>query len=284
MSKVYKSPLFSSRGRTNPGAGAFKKHPIKSVPATYYALLPLEKNKEERAMDNPFSDLIRIKNALPVKARPPRGKKAAEEPETSPAPQPKTEPEQDAEAFLTAMDGVTPLKTPARRLIPAPPDPGDFNSRPVNEDDEVIQHLNDLIQGNADFDITFSDEFIEGHVKGLPERVIHSLRDGILPIEDRLDLHGHSLEEARVALSKFINTSSIFGKKTVLIIHGRGLRSPGKNPVLKSNLENLLLKTHIKKHILAFSSAKPHDGGTGASYVLLRNRHRRKGPKKEKTP
>jgi DNA-nicking Smr family endonuclease len=182
--------------------------------------------------------------------------------------------------FLSAMDGVTPLKAPAKRIIPPPPGPNDFNCEPVNEDREVVQHLSDLVRGSAEFDTSFSDEFIEGHVKGLPDKYFRSLKDGALPIEDRLDLHGCSLGEARAALSKFISDNSFLGRKTVLIIHGRGLRSPGKNPVLKSNLENLLLKTSIKKYILAFSSAKPCDGGTGASYVLLRNsRRKRRAPR-----
>ncbi|MDR2406204.1 MAG: Smr/MutS family protein [Deltaproteobacteria bacterium] len=233
-------------------------------------------------MDNPFSDLIRIKNSLPKKPINDKTKKelVKETVELSQNPE-HTNQVTEAQEFLMAMDGVTPLKTPAKRLIPTPPDPNDFNSKPVNEDLEVIQHLNDLVAGFLDFDISFSDEFIEGHVKGLPDKLTRSLKEGALPIEDRLDLHGHSLEAARQALSKFISVSSFFGKKTVLIIHGRGLRSPDKNPVLKSNLENLLLKSHIKKYILAFCSARPCDGGTGASYVLLRNPSKKKGRKKD---
>ncbi|MDR2339053.1 MAG: Smr/MutS family protein [Deltaproteobacteria bacterium] len=221
-------------------------------------------------MDNPFSDLIRIKNSLPKTAKKTakaeRKAQAAQLPPEAPPP-----PISETDAFLTAMDGVIPLKGPAKRVPCGPPKAGSHPVPAVNEDKEVLQHLRDLVRGNADFDLSFSDEFIEGHVKGLPEKLIRSLKAGSLPLEDRLDLHGHSLEEARKALSKFISGSSLLGKKTVLVIHGRGLRSPDKNPVLKSNLENLLLKTHIKKYILAFCSAKPCDGGTGASYVLLRD-------------
>ncbi|MDR2353323.1 MAG: Smr/MutS family protein [Deltaproteobacteria bacterium] len=238
-------------------------------------------------MDNPFSELIRIKNSLPKKPKVDK-KKCNLEPEGSPKEAsnniPHNSMDPDKDEFLQAMDGVVPLKTPAKRLIPKPPSPSDFNFEPVNEDLEVIQHLTDLVQGILDFDISFSDEFIEGHVKGLPEKLTRALKEGTLPIEDRLDLHGHTLEAARVALSKFISVSSFFGKKTVLIIHGRGLRSPDKNPVLKSNLEGLLLKTHIKKYILAFCSARPCDGGTGASYVLLRNPAKKKSQKKSSSP
>ncbi|MDR2199026.1 MAG: Smr/MutS family protein [Deltaproteobacteria bacterium] len=244
-------------------------------------------------MNNPFSELEKIKSFLPGAAEALMGKKVREKKASAPAPaaavpsadavdaspRPLNEAEADKSVFLSAMDGVAPLKTPNRRMIPAAP--RKIARKPLNEDGEVMRHLRDLIQGSADFDISFSDEFIEGHVKGLPEKLIRSLKDGILPVEDRLDLHGFSLTAAKEALSRFISESSFFGKKTVLVIHGRGLRSPGKTPVLKSNLEDLLLKSHIRKYILAFSSARPCDGGTGASYVLLRNPARKKNTRKK---
>jgi DNA-nicking Smr family endonuclease len=251
-------------------------------------------------MQNPFSDLIRIKDSLPRKDPIPKEGKApntapnkpgpkaakaapgkaakANKPGPAGPPGPGGQSLSERAAFLMAMDGVTPLKGPAKRVPCGPPKEGDERvAGAPNEDCEVLRHLRDLVSGDADFDLSFSDEFMEGHVKGLPEKIIRSLKAGSLPIEDRLDLHGHSLGEARAALAKFISGCSLLGKKTVLVIHGRGLRSPDKTPVLKSNLENLLLKTNIKKYILAFSSARACDGGTGASYVLLRDPRKAKG-------
>jgi DNA-nicking Smr family endonuclease len=241
-------------------------------------------------MDSPFSDLIRIKSSLPKAPRgkgpekkSPKGAGPAAPPAGPEGGQPGLEgggqPQLrgESEEFLSAMGGVTPLKTPARRVVPAPPGPEEFRALSESEDLEVIRSLNELVSGQAGFDISFTGEFMAGHVRGIPEKVTQALKNGELPIEDRVDLHGHTLETARGAVHKFISTSSALGLKMVLIIHGRGLRSPDGVPVLKANLEDLLVKSSIRKYILAFSSARPCDGGTGACYVLLRTRFRKRG-------
>jgi DNA-nicking Smr family endonuclease len=174
--------------------------------------------------------------------------------------------------FLREMADVTPLGETAPQRVPRPsPDPSMFKSDPSSDEDrEVLRYLNDLLAGNVDFDIKYTDEYQEGHVKGLPPLTVQKLRDGLFPVQDHLDLHGLSLSESQIAIHKFVTQAAALRKRSLLIIHGRGLRSPDGIPVLKINLGNLLLRSPVKRHILAFATALPVDGGPGSSYVLLR--------------
>lgn len=181
----------------------------------------------------------------------------------------------EEELFLRAMDdeGVKPLDGCGKHYIPLPPDPDSF---PVSEepDDDAwaLQRLTELVNGDGEFDFSFTDEFVEGHVKGLPSIMLKKLREGQPPPATFLDLHGFTLAQAKEELSTVIPRYTAMGFRMVLIIHGKGLRSPDGIPVLKLNLGNLLLRTSIRKYILAFVTAKPCDGGTGACYVLLRRK------------
>jgi DNA-nicking Smr family endonuclease len=93
------------------------------------------------------------------------------------------------------------------------------------------------------------------------------LRRGALPVEDRLDLHGLTVDQAYRVVRHFLEQSRKAGHRCVLIIHGKGARSPGSVPVLKCNVSSWL---RASQPVLAFHSARYRDGGTGAVYVLLR--------------
>lgn len=102
---------------------------------------------------------------------------------------------------------------------------------------------------------------------GLQHAVIRKLRRGQYAIEAELDLHGYTVPQAREALDKFLRNARAFGKRCVRVIHGKGRSSEGKMPVLKGKV-NVWLQQ--KNEVMAFCSAVPRDGGTGAVYVLLR--------------
>ena len=85
--------------------------------------------------------------------------------------------------------------------------------------------------------------------------------------QGELDLHGLTRDEAREALGQFLAVSLQQGRRCLRLIHGRGLRSPGREPVLKHLSKNWLAQ---REEILAFCQARPHDGGEGALLVLLR--------------
>jgi len=101
----------------------------------------------------------------------------------------------------------------------------------------------------------------------IQKNAFRKFRKGHFPIADELDLHGLSRIEARELLLDFLKHCLIPSRHCVRIIHGKGHRSTGNQAVLKTQV-NHWLKQH--KRVLAFSSCKPIDGGTGAVYVLLR--------------
>src|SRR5882762_3442928 len=181
----------------------------------------------------------------------------------------------DALAFRAAVRDVKPLtQTPlpaglvkasrhARRRKPAP----------TPEDLAVTMPLVDsmpLIDGNGE---TPSGDSIAGgdalsfQRAGVRTQVVRRLRRGLFPIEDELDLHGLSQTAARDQLAQFLAFNRAAGRRCVRIIHGKGYRSGARGPVLKIAVD-LWLRHHLD--VMAFTSARPIDGGTGAVYVLLR--------------
>jgi len=178
----------------------------------------------------------------------------------------------DAHYFKEAMSGVLPLpghrrkaaRSPGTDIRPAHPAPDD--------EQEGIAQLNKLVNGSLEMDITFSDEYIEGSVPGLSPRIMRRLKRGQFSVQDHLDLHGLTKQEAEVRVRAFLAQSHKLGLRCVLIVHGRGLNSPDSFPVLKDRLPVWLNRGFARKTVLAFATARPYDGGTGAIYVLLRRR------------
>ena len=104
------------------------------------------------------------------------------------------------------------------------------------------------------------------HREHVGKRTLRKLRRGGYSVQAEIDLHGMTLEEAKPALSDFINYSASQGKLCVRVVHGKGLGSGDRGPVLK-NAVNRWLRTW--DCVLAFVSTPQVDGGTGAVYVLL---------------
>lgn len=102
---------------------------------------------------------------------------------------------------------------------------------------------------------------------GIQRKVQRKLRRGEFPIEDELDLHGYTVVEAKAAIHEFFYECKKQHKRYIRIIHGKGYRSEQKIPVLKTHVAYWLPQHH---DVMAFSSARPADGGTGALYVLLK--------------
>jgi DNA-nicking Smr family endonuclease len=102
---------------------------------------------------------------------------------------------------------------------------------------------------------------------GVRTQVLRRLRRGLFAIEDELDLHGLSQSAARDQLAEFIAINCAAGHRCVRIIHGKGYRSGARGPILK-----IAVDSWLRRHgdVMAFTSARAIDGGTGAVYVLLR--------------
>jgi DNA-nicking Smr family endonuclease len=200
-------------------------------------------------------------------------KQGQEKPEPPPKEEPrKTGIEEEMVFFLDAMAGVTPMSEDKRRSLhgsglrtkPAHP--------PADESRQVIEQLQGLVRGSVELDITFSDEYIEGAVQGFSRKLMKKLKRGELPVQDFIDLHGLTRQEAETEVTNFLLESFKSGLRCVLIVHGRGLNSPENLPVLKEGLPQWLNRGRVRKVVLAFATARPYDGGTGATYVFLRNR------------
>jgi DNA-nicking Smr family endonuclease len=103
--------------------------------------------------------------------------------------------------------------------------------------------------------------------EGLSPRLLRQLKRGQFSIGDEIDLHQMTAPVARVAVKEFLDENKRHGRLCVKIIHGKGLRSRAEGPVLKRMVDGMLRQ---RADVLAFASARPAEGGTGAVIVLLR--------------
>ncbi|MDP3701995.1 MAG: Smr/MutS family protein [Hylemonella sp.] len=144
----------------------------------------------------------------------------------------------------------------------------------IKPEPELLQHQLDeqaaLQETLSDeFDISTlleTDEHLSYRRPGIGPDVTRKLRRGDWAIQRQLDLHGLRTEDAREALGQFIREAHQQGIRCVRVVHGKGLGSPGKTPVLKGRVQSWLAQ---KKEVLAFVQARPAEGGAGALVVLL---------------
>lgn len=173
--------------------------------------------------------------------------------------------EQDLFARAIGADtGATrPLRhKPAVVLAPPPPEPI-ARQRQRDEAAALREALSD------DFDVTTlldADDQMSFRRPGVGTDVTRKLRAGHWSIQQQIDLHGLRSDEAREALAQFVRSAHRNGVRCVRVVHGKGLGSPGKQPVLKLKAQRWLIQ---KKEVLAFVQARPTDGGAGALVVLL---------------
>lgn len=181
------------------------------------------------------------------------------------APMHGTDPPCEDDAFDQAIPGVR-RRAPSDRL---PPVQRKLSARPRSReaDDEAV--LEALRSGPVEEDPAESVEALSYRGPGLQDSVWRRLRRGNYRIGAELDLHGLNRERAYAALTRFIAECQYHDIRCIRVIHGKGLGSPNTRPVIKSLLDSWLRR---RRDVLAFCAARPHDGGAGAAYVLLRAR------------
>ena len=166
--------------------------------------------------------------------------------------------------FARAVGPVTPLRAQGTVLLrPEPPAPLALQHQ--RDEQRVLQEaLSD------DFDVGSlldTDETLSFRRPGIGPEVTRRLRQGAWTLQAELDLHGLRTDEARAALGQFLRVALQRGLRCVRIVHGKGLGSPGKSPVLKGRVHSWLVQ---KNEVLAFVQARADEGGAGALVVLLR--------------
>jgi len=169
--------------------------------------------------------------------------------------------------FFQAMQGITPMRGSGRQIQPPPPPPA--LAGPEGEDADA-KLMRQAVQGAIEFDLELSDEYMHGFVHGLDSKIFQQLKAGSLSVEGHLDLHGQNADQARGALMFFMRESYLAGRRVVLVIPGRGKNSPGGLGILRAEIQSWLTREPLRRIVLAFCTAQPRDGGTGALYVLLR--------------
>jgi DNA-nicking Smr family endonuclease len=200
----------------------------------------------------------------PAPAKPKAAPGAAAEPPAPAAPAPPTI-DKEEYLFYSAMQGVDRLDGSGGRDLPAAPSPpAPAKPRPDREE------LRDLLRGDVEFELSFSEEFTQAQVKGLDPRTVQQLKAGRFSWEAHLDLHGLNAEQAQFAILEFVRNQYNLGRRCVLLVTGRGLNSPGGSAVLREAARTWLTQDPLRRVVLAFVSALPRDGGAGALYVLLR--------------
>lgn len=112
-----------------------------------------------------------------------------------------------------------------------------------------------------------TDEHLSYRSPGIGPDVLRKLRQGHWSVQGQIDLHGLRTDEARDALGAFLREAKRDALRCLRVVHGKGLGSPGKTPVLKNLVRRWLMQ---KREVLAYVQAKPADGGSGALLVLLR--------------
>jgi DNA-nicking Smr family endonuclease len=165
--------------------------------------------------------------------------------------------------FQAAVGAVKPLRNSRRELLrPAPPPP-----LPRQMERDAAAALQESMSDEMDIgSLLDTDELLSFRRPGVGTDVTQKLRRGKWTIQQQIDLHGLRSDDAREALGAFIRDMHKQGIRCIRVVHGKGVGSPGKAPVLKDKVHRWLVQ---KEEVVAFVQAQPHQGGAGAVVVLL---------------
>jgi len=166
--------------------------------------------------------------------------------------------------LLEALSGVTPLPPPNRAKLVRP------RPQPVAVQRELDERaaLRDTLSDSPAWELGLEDgEELQFLRDGISRDHLRKLRRGHWVVQAHLDLHGHTAAEARQLTAEFLARCLRDGLRCLRIVHGKGLRSPNREPVLKRKLSGWLAQ---RDEVLACCQAPRNDGGSGAVLVLLR--------------
>ena len=170
----------------------------------------------------------------------------------------------EADLFRQSVGAVAPIATPDKILLQPPRPLPIARQHLADEQAALAESLSDDFSIDTLLDTDAALSFARN---GIGPDVLRKLRRGHWVIQSQLDLHGLRTDEAREALAEYLRSVTRRGQRCVRIIHGKGLGSINKEPVLKNKVRNWLVQ---KEEVLAFCQAKAADGGSGALVVLLK--------------
>jgi len=172
----------------------------------------------------------------------------------------------DTKLFREAMRGVRPLGETAAAARGRRPKPAPRALFTRAERDAVLE---ESLRGTLEDVSVASGDVLAWRRDGVQESVVRRLRRGLYRVQAEVDLHGLTEAQAREVLREFLLHALARGYGCIRIVHGKGLRSGPRGPVLKNLVASMLRRTQA---VAAFASARQVDGGTGALYVLLSRR------------
>jgi DNA-nicking Smr family endonuclease len=169
----------------------------------------------------------------------------------------------DQNLFARAIGATQPLRAHGRVVHAPAPTPPEPRQRALDERAVLREAISDEFDAST---LLHVDEHLSFRQPGIGPDVAAKLRRGHWAVQGQVDLHGLRTDEAREALGTFLRDARRAGLRCVRVVHGKGLGSPGKAPVLKAKVHGWLVQ---KQEVLAFVQAKPLEGGAGALLVLL---------------
>lgn len=211
-----------------------------------------------------MSDTIKDFTALKALSKQLKAQKEARLKAEAERKQREQEAQREAELFRRSIGDVTPLPSANKANINTPMPLPIPRQRIADEKAALAESLSDEFTVDT---LLESDAALSFTRNGIGPDVVRKLRRGHWTIQSQLDLHGMRTDEAREALAEFLRDAVKCGWRCVRVIHGKGLGSVNKNPVLKNKVRNWLVQ---KNEVIAFCQAKASDGGAGALVVLLR--------------
>jgi DNA-nicking Smr family endonuclease len=239
--------------------------------------------KPKKASDGsgPFDALRALRDEMKKKASGAEEKTAPARRTPPPRAPTRTEPstpEDEVLLFHRLFAGVEPIDRTRGRVSKQPiersPAAASLAKRGAAQAREeaaaVHEHLRELVEGRARFEVTDDGRRVEGRRVDVSAETVRHLRRGRLPIDARLDLHGMTVPEARAQLELFLRTMRSRNERCVLVIHGKGEHSPRGAGILRGEIAAWLSQGSASEHVAAFATAQRDDGGEGAVYILLR--------------
>lgn len=203
-----------------------------------------------------FADLKRMRRELEEQAR----LRAEEEARRVAA---EAQRRREQELFAHSIGPVTRLP-PSDRVLLLPPRPAPLpKQRELDEAQVLRSSLSDEFDAES---LMETDDQLSYRRVGVGQDVLKKLRLGAWTVQGQVDLHGCTRDQAREVLAQFLADAGKCGWRCVRVVHGKGLGSPGRQPVLKGKVRTWLVQ---RQEVLAFAHARGPDGGAGALIVLL---------------